>query len=89
MAGRGTEGAEKQLIEAAIKAGVPWILPSEWSPDMADEGIMNDTSFIGKSKKQHRDLIEKSGSSSYIAVCTGFWYEYSLAFDFAYGIDLK
>ncbi len=34
----------------------------------------------------HR-LIEEIGKSSYVAVVTGFWYEYSLAMPPNYGFD--
>ena len=34
-----------------------------------------------------RQLIEDIGKSSYLAVVTGFWYEFSLAKPANYGID--
>ena len=34
-----------------------------------------------------RKLIEEIGKSSYIAVVTGFWYEYSLAMPANYGFN--
>ncbi|KAH8813010.1 hypothetical protein F5884DRAFT_751303 [Xylogone sp. PMI_703] len=77
---------EEKLIRAAGEAGVPWILPNEWSPDSAHEGIVNDV-FIFKSKVAARKLIEEIGKSSYIAVATGFWYEYSLSIPSNYGFN--
>ena len=35
----------------------------------------------------NRKLIEEIGKSSYIAVVTGFWYEYSLAIPPNYGFN--
>ena len=35
-------GTEIQLINAAGEAGVPWILPNEWSPDTANEAMVKD-----------------------------------------------
>ena len=34
-----------------------------------------------------RDEIKKLGKSSYIAVSTGLWYEWSLAVSASYGFD--
>ncbi|KAK4945986.1 hypothetical protein LTR10_014788 [Elasticomyces elasticus] len=78
---------EEKLVRAAAEAGVPWILPNEWSPDTANEDVVNDV-FILKSKVATRNLIEELGKSSYIAVVTGFWYEWSLALPHGFGIDL-
>ncbi|EED15854.1 conserved hypothetical protein [Talaromyces stipitatus ATCC 10500] len=77
---------EEKLVRAAAEAGVPWILPNEWSPDTAHEGMVNDL-FLFKPKVATRKLIEEIGKSSYIALSTGFWYEYSLAMPRNYGFD--
>ncbi|EED21097.1 conserved hypothetical protein [Talaromyces stipitatus ATCC 10500] len=77
---------EEKLVRAAAEAGVPWILPNEWSPDTAHEGMVNDL-FLFKPKVATRKLIEELGKSSYIALSTGFWYEYSLAMPRNYGFD--
>ncbi|KAF1349140.1 hypothetical protein BDV97DRAFT_377728 [Delphinella strobiligena] len=77
---------ENKLIEAAAEANVPWILPNEWGTDTTDESLCNDI-LIGEAKRKSRDLIKKLGKCSYIAVSTGFWYEWSLAIPLAYGID--
>ncbi|MCJ1248097.1 hypothetical protein MMC30_005312 [Trapelia coarctata] len=77
---------EAKLIEAAAEAGVSWVFPNEWSPDMANESLAKDT-LLGDGKKKHRDLVAKLGKSSWIAVSTGFWYEWSLALSAAYGFD--
>ncbi|KAF2119016.1 hypothetical protein BDV96DRAFT_684632 [Lophiotrema nucula] len=78
---------EEKLIRAAAEAGVPWILPNEWSPDTANEALVNDV-FVFKHKVATRKLIEEIDKSAYISVATGFWYEYSLAIPLAYGIDI-
>lgn len=77
---------EEKLVRAAGEAGVPWILPNEWSPDSANEGILKDV-FIFGMKEATRKLIEEIGKSSYVALATGFWYEYSLAIPGNYGFD--
>lgn len=77
---------QQTLIQAAADAGVPWVLPNEWSPDSTHEGLLKDVTVFQK-LPQARELIAKRGKSSYIAVSTGFWYEWSLAIPAAYGFD--
>lgn len=84
MVVRASEDQESKLIEAAAEANVPWVLPNEWTPDTANEPLSHEM-LVGDAKKQHRELVEKLGKSSWIAVCTGFWYEWSLAL--GYGFD--
>ncbi|PPJ49916.1 hypothetical protein CBER1_04694 [Cercospora berteroae] len=78
----------KALFEAAGHAAVRWILPNEWSPDTADEGLVRDVAIFQKNVAA-RKLIEELGQSSYIGVVTGFWYEWSLAIGPAFGIDIE
>lgn len=33
---------QMKLVNAAADAGVPWILPNEWSPDTANEALVKD-----------------------------------------------
>ncbi|KAI9714182.1 MAG: hypothetical protein M1828_001197 [Chrysothrix sp. TS-e1954] len=75
-----------QLIHAAGEAGVPWILPNEWSPDTANEQLVKDVSMF-QPKVATRKAIEELGKSSYIAVSTGFWYDWCLAIPGAFGIN--
>ncbi|EMC99192.1 hypothetical protein BAUCODRAFT_146168 [Baudoinia panamericana UAMH 10762] len=75
----GIKETEEKLVRAAADAEVPWILPNEWSPDSTNEGYLEDLAIIFGPKVATRNLIEQLGKSSYIALCTGFWYEYSLA----------
>ena len=77
---------EDKLVEAAAEAGVSWILPNNWSPDTANEGLTRDVSIFQKHVKVEKH-IEQLAKSSYIAVTTGFWYEWSLAIPAAYGFD--
>ena len=42
LSGRTPKETEIQLIDAAGKAGVAWILPNEWSPDTANEALVKD-----------------------------------------------
>lgn len=84
--GRAPHEIETQLTEAAGVAGVKWILPNEWSPDTSHEGLLKDVSVF-QAKPATRKAIEDIGKSSYIALNTGFWYEWSLAIPSAFGFD--
>jgi hypothetical protein len=67
---------------------VQYILPNEWSPDTANESLVKDV-FPFASKPLIREKITSEGGSKtqYIALITGFWYEWSLAIAPAYGFD--
>ncbi|KAH7417670.1 hypothetical protein BKA64DRAFT_658546 [Cadophora sp. MPI-SDFR-AT-0126] len=78
---------ERMIIGAAAEAGVPWIFPNEWSPDTANEALVQDV-FIFGAKVATRKAIMELGKSRFVAVSTGFWYEWSLAIAPAFGIDL-
>jgi len=77
---------QSKLLQAAADANVPWVLPNEWSPDTANEALVKDVFPFQKMPKA-REEIKKLGKSSYIAVSTGFWYEWSLAISASYGFD--
>lgn len=79
---------EAKLVRAAADAGVPWILPNEWGTDTQDVSSRNDT-LIGETKVKTQALIRELGKSSFIAVATGFWYEWSLGIAVAWGFDFK
>ncbi|KAI0158622.1 hypothetical protein BJ166DRAFT_498682 [Pestalotiopsis sp. NC0098] len=88
LSGHTPKGTEALLVEAAGEAGVPWILPNEWSPDTANEALVKDV-FVFESKVATRKAITELGKSSFISVSTGFWYEWSLAIAPAYGFDFQ
>ena len=44
---------QSKLINAAGEAGVPWVLPNEWSPDSANEDLVKDV-FIFQPKGSKR-----------------------------------
>lgn len=79
---------ESKLVHAAAEANVPFVLPNEWSPDTSNLQLSKEMLF-GEGKYNLREEIKKLGKSSYIAVSTGFWYEWSLAIPSAYGFDIN
>ncbi|KAK5126535.1 hypothetical protein LTR08_004663 [Meristemomyces frigidus] len=77
---------QPKLIQAAADAGVPWVLPNEWGVDTTNEGLLKDVPVFQEMPKI-RKLIAKTGTSSYIAITTGFWFEWSLSIPAAFGFD--
>jgi uncharacterized protein YbjT (DUF2867 family) len=63
------------LIEAAAKAGVPWVLPTEFGSDIYSP-IAADFAMTG-SKKKYRDLIAEKGLS-WVAIVNNPWFDWSL-----------
>jgi hypothetical protein len=78
---------QEKLIRAAAEAKVQYILPNEWGFDTANIKLANEALFSGTEKQETNALIQKVGCS-WIAVPTGFWYEWSLAIPAAYGFDI-
>jgi uncharacterized protein YbjT (DUF2867 family) len=64
------------LIEAAAKAGVRWVLPTEFGSDIYSQ-IATDFPMTGM-KKKYRDLIEEKGMN-WVAVVNNPWFDWSLA----------
>ncbi|KAL8935046.1 MAG: hypothetical protein Q9211_004913 [Gyalolechia sp. 1 TL-2023] len=89
MGVRAPPDQQTKLIEAAAAANVPWILPNEFGNDTTNEQLRNDVVPYAQ-KPQYRDLIERLGKSSWIGICCGFWFEFSLASGAdCYGFDIK
>ncbi|KAF2826888.1 NAD(P)-binding protein [Ophiobolus disseminans] len=63
------------LIEAAAKAGVPWVLPTEFGSDIYSP-IARDFPMTGM-KKKYRDLIEEKGLS-WIGIVNNPWFDWSM-----------
>ncbi|KAK2029756.1 NAD(P)-binding protein [Colletotrichum zoysiae] len=74
------------LIRAAAKAGVKWVLPTEFGSDTAPSKLMDANPFLS-AKKQFRDLTEELGMS-WVAVVNNPWFDWSLPQGF-WGIDIK
>jgi hypothetical protein len=81
------QAEQEKLIRAAADADVPWILPNEWGFDSAPDSAMVADLGMAERVAAPRDLISALGKSSWIAVSTGFWYEWSLSFADAFGFD--
>lgn len=77
MAPTAPRDTHSKLVQAAAKAGVPYIMPNGYAGDIEDIKLGEDT-ILGPIGKANRDEIEALGMK-WITVCCGFWYDYSLA----------
>lgn len=77
MAPTAPRDTHSKLVQAAAKAGVPYIMPNNFSGDIEDVKFGEDI-MLGPIAKAQREEIESLGMQ-WITVCCGFWYDYSLA----------
>ncbi|KAK3698583.1 hypothetical protein LTR37_016910 [Vermiconidia calcicola] len=76
------------LIEAAAKAGVKYILPTEYAADGQSKELTENLPPIAQ-KAEGRSQIEEMGAK-WIAIVTNPWTEFSLAYGVStFGIDVK
>lgn len=78
MAVTAPKDTEPKLIKAAAKAGVPWILPNSYTGDLKNEALCHENLSSARVFAS-TEAIEKGGVSSWVALVSSFWYEYSLA----------
>ncbi|KAI5459526.1 isoflavone reductase family protein [Mariannaea sp. PMI_226] len=77
MAPTAPRDTHSKLVQAAAKAGVPYVMPNSYAGDIDSNKLGVDT-LLGPVAKANRDEIEMLGMQ-WISVCCGFWYDYSLA----------
>lgn len=68
---------EQALIRAAAKAGVPYVMPNSYTCDALNESL-GEQQHISAPFRAARAEVEQLGVSSWVALGTGFWYEWSL-----------
>lgn len=91
MAVTAPPGSQIKLIDAAVEAGVKYIMPNEWGVDLTKTEMSKDTFMSGRYMPV-REHIERvgAGKTVWIGLCCGFWYEFSLAGTEArYGFDFE
>ncbi|TVY47466.1 hypothetical protein LOCC1_G002218 [Lachnellula occidentalis] len=77
-----------RIVKAAAKASVPYIMPNVFGYDITNEKLSME--YLYGSAIKICDDIHTLGVSSYVAMCCGFWYEWSLALGPAtFGFDFK
>jgi NmrA-like family len=86
MAPTAPRDTHSKLVQAAAKAGIPYVMPNGYAGDIENIKLGEDT-LLGPIAKANRDEIERLGMQ-WITVCCGFWYDYSLAGgDARFGFD--
>ena len=77
-----------QIVQAAVKAGVPYIMPNGYGSDILDKSL-SEENLVSVHVIERCKEIESLGAS-YITMVCGFWYEWSLALgELAFGFDIK
>ncbi|KAK3721770.1 hypothetical protein LTR37_002935 [Vermiconidia calcicola] len=72
--------SQTRLIDAAVEAGVRWILPNDWGVDHTNENLANDTMLGARYEEIHAHVETVGGDKTHwIGVSCSFWYEFSLA----------
>ncbi|KAG4282208.1 hypothetical protein FPRO04_13384 [Fusarium proliferatum] len=77
LAPNAPKDTHSKLVQAAAKAGVPYIMPNGYAGDIEQVKLGEDT-LLGPIAKANRNEIERLGMK-WITVCCGFWFDYSLA----------
>lgn len=70
---------QTRIIEAAVEAGVKWILPTEYGTDSAHEGITKAVplnSMKVPARLRLEELARKHEGLGWIGVVTGLWFDY-------------
>ncbi|OBT61449.1 hypothetical protein VE03_08964 [Pseudogymnoascus sp. 23342-1-I1] len=75
------------LINAAAKAGVPWVIPCEYACDNKHEKLNGEIDLMTM-KNKYRDQIDSLGVSSWIGVVNGPWFDWSFEKSFL-GVNVK
>ncbi|KAI1327085.1 putative oxidoreductase CipA [Xylariaceae sp. FL0255] len=89
------KGTEEKLMDAAVEAGVQWVMPNDWGCDETNSALMRDSEVLSRRRAEIRRHMEEAaraagGRTNWIGMCCGFWYEFSLAGTEArYGFDFE
>ena len=85
---RAPPDTHSKLVQAAVKAGVPYIMPNMYGFDKENKSFAEE-SLVGATYIKYITELESLGAS-YIAMVCGFWYEWSLALGEPwFGFDIK
>ncbi|GAM89538.1 hypothetical protein ANO11243_075770 [Dothideomycetidae sp. 11243] len=88
LSARAPPETELAIIDAAVKAGITWVMPNMYGGDHTHQGLVKDD-LISHRKAPIRRHLEQTGRS-WISVGCGFWYQWSLACgEQWYGFDIK
>ncbi|KAH0491060.1 hypothetical protein TgHK011_002505 [Trichoderma gracile] len=79
--------AQAKLIDAAAKAGVPWVMPNSYGADYANKALQED--IMTRAGTEAGVAAAEQAGLSWIYMSCSFWYEYSLSMGNAwYGFEI-
>lgn len=88
MSVRAPPAIHVKIITAAIKAGVSYILPNWYGPDISNDKMIEEA-YYGRPVKAGIRAIEANGGAAWTALCSNHWYQWSLIMGQQwYGFDL-
>lgn len=70
--------SQSKLISAAAKAGVPWVMPNAYSPDIVGDAAAEET-LVAPIVNAAIRAVEEAGVSSWVALICSYWYQWSFA----------
>ena len=77
------------LVAAASAAGVPYIMPNVYGGDIFNPAMRADDLYSAGAYDKCLEIAALP-NTSYVAMCCGFWFEWSLAMgENCFGIDIK
>lgn len=96
LSARAPPTLHSQIVNAAAKAGVQWIMPNYWAFALGERGgaMAADPMFssFGKAIDDVRNVSvsDEGVKPHFVALCNGFWYEFSLSMGNPwFGFDIK
>jgi hypothetical protein len=88
LSARAPPDTHSKIVQAAAKAGVPYVMPNAYGSDMMNSALRKEDLYSEGCWERCRE-IERLGSA-YVTMVCGFWYEWSLALgENFFGIDIK
>ena len=82
------QDTQTKLIKAAAKAGVPWVFPNSYTTDLENLPLANE-SLHAAGVLASIGAIEKENVSSWVAIVSSFWYEFSITTGIdGFGLDV-
>ncbi|KAK4452248.1 Pinoresinol reductase 2 [Podospora aff. communis PSN243] len=83
------EETHSALVTAAAAAGVQYIMPNVYGGDIFNTSLRGEDLFSAEAYKRCLE-IQNTGTSAYVALCCGFWFEWSLSLgEPFFGIDIR
>lgn len=77
-----------KIVQAAAKAGVPYIMPNAYGYDLENVAYRNENMHGVQAYRNSVDI--RDAGAAYVAMCCGFWYQWCLSRGHLFtGFDIK